>query len=103
MPVVYKSPIPLSPETERALIVFNVNTLRTEIIRDLSMHPDGETTGDIARRLDVDYRQVHKHVAALVAEGLVSTERSGRSVLYRIQPEVLSEQLRVFSRFLSGE
>ncbi|MFC8041834.1 helix-turn-helix domain-containing protein [Paenarthrobacter sp. NPDC057355] len=89
--------------------VFNVNGLRAAIIRDLSQHPGGETTGGIAKRIDVDYRQVYAHLRTLLAEGLVRDDgeqgpsQSGRRVLYRIDQEQLRRQFEAYVRFLSGK
>lgn len=108
MPSTYKSPSPLGLEVERALTVFNVNQLRAGVIRDLSKHPEGDTTGNIARRLEVDYRQVYAHVRILLAEGLVVTDadgvnQSGRRVLYSLKPGALEQQLAAYGKFLMGE
>lgn len=107
MPSTYKSLTPLSLETEGALNVLNVNQLRAGIIRDLSRHPEGDTSGNIARRLGVDYRQVYTHVRVLVAAGLVATDsdaenQNGRRVVYSLKPGALEEQAAIYFRYLSG-
>jgi ArsR family transcriptional regulator, arsenate/arsenite/antimonite-responsive transcriptional repressor len=108
VPRIYK-PIPgLPPEVGNALTVFNANTLRAAIIRDLAQHPDGDTTGNIAKRIGVDYRQVYVHIKTLEAEALVSAEgeagdRSGQRIQYSINLGRLREQGLVYMRYLLGE
>lgn len=110
MPRIYRLPPDLPVEVHSAMTVFNVNGLRAAIIRDLSQHPAGETTGAIAKRIDVDYRQVYAHLRILLAEGLVFRDdgepglsQSGRRVLYRIDQEQLRRQSEAYVRFLSGK
>jgi DNA-binding transcriptional ArsR family regulator len=108
MPRIYK-PLPAPPhEAGRALNVFNANTLRAAVIRDLAQHLDGDTTGNIAKRIGVDYRQVYAHIKTLEAEGLVSAAgeagaRSGQRVHYSIDLARLRAQGLIYMRYLSGE
>jgi DNA-binding transcriptional ArsR family regulator len=108
MPRTYK-PLPGQPqEAARALNVFNANALRAAVIRDLAQHLDGDTTGNIAKRIGVDYRQVYAHIKILEAEGLVSAAgdvgvRNGRRVHYSIDLGRLRERGLVYMRYLSGE
>lgn len=108
MPRIYK-PVPGQPqEAAKALSVFNANTLRAAVIRDLAQHSDGDTTGNIAKRIGVDYRQVYAHIKTLEGEGLVSATgeagvRSGQRVQYTIDLGRLREQGLIYMRYLSGE
>lgn len=108
MPRIYK-PLPgQSLEAEKALNVFNANTLRAAVIRDLAQHLDGDTTGNIAKRIGVDYRQVYTHIKTLEAEGLVSAAgeagvRNGRRVRYSLDLGRLREHGLTYMRYLSGE
>ncbi|QDG87112.1 helix-turn-helix domain-containing protein [Pseudarthrobacter sp. NIBRBAC000502770] len=108
MPRIYK-PLPGQPqEAARALSVFNANTLRAAVIRDLAQHLDGDTTGNIAKRIGVDYRQVYAHIKTLEAEGLVSAAgevgvRSGQRIHYSIDLGRLRECGLVYMSYLSGE
>ncbi|MCY1237371.1 hypothetical protein D9M72_500640 [compost metagenome] len=108
MPRIYK-PLPgLPQEAAKALGVFNANTLRAAVIRDLAQHPDGDTTGSIAKRIGVDYRQVYAHIKTLEAEGLVSAEgqvgiRNGQRVHYFLDLSTLREHGLNYMRYLSGE
>lgn len=108
MPRIY-NPLPgLPQEVGTALSVFNANTLRAAVIRDLAQHLDGDTTGNIAKRIGVDYRQVYAHIKTLEAEGLVSADseagdRNGQRVHYSIDLGRLREQGRIYVKYLSGE
>jgi ArsR family transcriptional regulator, arsenate/arsenite/antimonite-responsive transcriptional repressor len=108
VPRIYK-PLPgLPQEVGNALNVFNANTLRAAVIRDLARHPGGDTTGNIAKRIGVDYRQVYAHIQTLEAEGLVSADgevgaRSGQRIHYAIDLGKLREQGLIYMRYLLGE
>lgn len=107
MPRVYIPQPALSPELALAFDVFNVNTLRAAVIRDLSMNPGGSTTGDIARRLGVDYRQVFAHIQVLEASGVVTADlpdnRAGRRIQYSLDVEELKKQADNYVGFLRGQ
>jgi ArsR family transcriptional regulator len=51
----------------------------------VSEEPKGLAAGDIARRLEVPQNTMSTHLAALARAGLVSFERSGRSITYRAE------------------
>lgn len=107
MPRIYKPLTGLPQEAGKALSVFNANTLRAAVIRDLAQHPGGDTTGNIAKRIGVDYRQVYTHIKTLEAEGVVSAAaeigvRNGQRVHYSINLDRLKEQGLVYMRYLSG-
>ncbi len=95
-------------ESVRASIdVFQVNRLRAEIIRDLASHPEGSTTGDVGRRIDVDYRQIHKHVRALATQGIVgssiSSPGTGRHILYTLNRSALESNNKELLDYLLGK
>lgn len=96
------------PERVRAsIVVFQVNSLRAEIIRDLASHPEGSTTGDVGRRLNVDYRQVYGHIKTLDAAGILSSAESapgtGRHIIYTLVPEALKALNKDFLNYLLGK
>lgn len=108
MPRIYK-PLPGLPhEVGKSFRVFNANTLRAAIIRDLAQHLDGDTTGNIAKRVGVDYRQVYAHIKTLETEGLIAATgelgvRSGQRVRYSIDLGKLREHGLIYMGYLSGE
>jgi ArsR family transcriptional regulator len=53
--------------------------------------PTGLPAGDIARRLTVPQNTMSTHLAALSRAGLVSFERSGRSITYRAEIDRVRE------------
>ena len=57
---------------------------RLEVFRLLVKHePEGLPAGDIARSLAIPQNTMSSHLAVLSRAGLVSTERFGRSIVYR--------------------
>ncbi|WP_377973961.1 HTH domain-containing protein [Arthrobacter ulcerisalmonis] len=42
--------------------MLGVNALRTSILRYLAQHPEGATSGEIGRDLNVDYRTVWRYL-----------------------------------------
>jgi ArsR family transcriptional regulator, arsenate/arsenite/antimonite-responsive transcriptional repressor len=108
VPRIYKPISGLPHEVGNALSVFNANTLRAAVIRDLAQQPSGDTTGNVAKRIGVDYRQVYTHIKTLEAEGLVSAdgevgERIGQRVRYTIDLAKLREHGLTYMRYLLGE
>jgi DNA-binding transcriptional ArsR family regulator len=55
------------------------------------------TSTELARRLPMTRQAVAKHLASLEAAGLVRSERVGREVRHRLDPEPLSKAMRWMS------
>lgn len=55
--------------------------------------PDGLAAGDIARRVGARPNTLSTHLQALLAAGLVSRERTGRSIVYRAHFSAISDLL----------
>lgn len=88
-----------------AMTVFQVNALRSEVIRDLALHPEGSTTVESAYRLGVDYRVVYQHVQVLKREGLLrlAEENEGRrGPVYMLDQQALENSNSAFMRYLLG-
>lgn len=87
--------------------VFQVGTLRAEIIRDLAQHPEGATTAEIGFRIGVIYQQVYKHVGQLKDEGIVTMLGQGtgyrRGPIYQLDRAALEAKAAAFMRHLLGE
>jgi ArsR family transcriptional regulator, arsenate/arsenite/antimonite-responsive transcriptional repressor len=47
--------------------------------------PHGLPAGEIARRLDVPHNTLSTHLGVLTQAGLISVERHGRSMIYRVE------------------
>ena len=62
---------------------------RRELVRRLSDGP--ETATELSSRLPISRQAVAKHIAALHDAGLVSAERSGREVHYRLTPGPMAD------------
>jgi len=57
---------------------------RLEVFRQLVKNePEGLSAGEIARRLAVPHNTMSAHLGILERAGLVSSERQGRSIIYR--------------------
>lgn len=50
----------------------------------------GLPAGDVARALDVPHNTMSAHLSVLSAAGLATSERQGRTILYRARYEALS-------------
>ena len=55
---------------------------------------NGRTLNDLCRDMGMSRQAVSKHLEALAEAGLVSSERSGRAVVYRLRVEPLNEAVR---------
>ena len=61
-------------------------TTRLAVIRSLlKAHPDGINAGDIARLCDVAHNTLSAHLNVLTNAGLVTAERRGREMNYRVE------------------
>lgn len=57
---------------------------RLEAFRQLAAaEPEGIAAGDLARRLDVPQNTMSAHLAVLTRAGLATSDRQGRSIIYR--------------------
>lgn len=106
MPKHYLPAAEPSEGVKASMVAFQVNNLRTEILRDLAGHPEGSTTGDIGRRLHIDYRQAHKHVKVLASIDLVVVVEpvpgTGRHPLYTLRTDRLRALNGDFIKYLLG-
>lgn len=60
--------------------------------------PNGMTAGDIAEAMGMSRNGMSPHFAILVAAGLISAEKAGRTITYRAETEAVSE----LAQFLTG-
>jgi ArsR family transcriptional regulator len=75
-------------ETDAALSAFGAlsQVTRLEAFRLLVKHePDGLAAGDLARLLSVPQNTLSSHLNVLARANLVTSERQGRSIIYRVQ------------------
>ncbi len=54
----------------------------------------GLAAGDIAQRLDLPAATLSFHLKELAATGLIAADRDGRSLIYSMQPDVMSELMQ---------
>ena len=63
---------------------------RLEVFRLLVRNePDGLPAGEIAKQLEVPHNTMSTHLTILSRAGLVSSERRGRSIVYRVDLEIV--------------
>lgn len=65
---------------------------RREVMRRLA-DTGAQTATDLAGELPVSRQAVAKHLSALAEAGLVTSERAGREVRYRLTPGPLTEAM----------
>lgn len=59
---------------------------RLEVFRLLiRSEPGGLPAGEIAKRLDVPHNTMSTHLTILSRAGLISSDRRGRSIVYRVE------------------
>jgi ArsR family transcriptional regulator len=65
---------------------------RLDVFRTLvKQEPDGLPAGEIARRLAVPHNTMSTHLAILSRAGLISAQRHSRTIIYRVELEVVRE------------
>lgn len=62
---------------------------RLKIIQALAERPEGMSSTDIADHVGVMPTNTSSHLSVLRAAGLISSEKKGRVVTYRLEPEML--------------
>lgn len=89
------------------IAIFGMNSLRAGILRYLSIHGEGVTSGDIGRALSANYRTVGRHLVLLEEVGIVETnateQRQGVHVRYRLNAERLASAEQAFSEYIHGK
>lgn len=87
--------------------IFGMTPLRAEILRHLWQHPDGSTSGEIGRFLDVNYRTVARHLVRLEELGVVESDadadRQGVRVVYRINADGFDAAVSELLQYLKGK
>ncbi|MEQ9347590.1 MAG: metalloregulator ArsR/SmtB family transcription factor [Thalassospira sp.] len=53
----------------------------------------GMAAGDVARKIGIPHNTMSSHLATLSNAGLIAATRDGRSMIYRIVPEVMRNLL----------
>lgn len=75
-------------------------TTRLAVVRSLlKVHPDGINAGEIARLCDVAHNTLSAHLNVLTNAGLVTVERRGREMNYRVE----LKKLRGLVKFLAKD
>ncbi len=67
---------------------------RLKIVQALAERPEGMSSTDIAEHVGVMPTNTSAHLNVLRAAGLISSEKRGRIVTYRLETDMLSEVQR---------
>jgi DNA-binding transcriptional ArsR family regulator len=76
---------------------------RLDVFRLLVKHePGGLAAGDVARELAVPHNTLSAHLSVLARAGLVSSERQGRSIIYRAEIGALRSMMLYLAKDCCG-
>ena len=81
---------PLSDDERAGVWAALADPTRRRLLDQLS-ETGPQTATELAREFPVSRQAVSKHLTALSAAGLVSTQRQGRDIRYRVEPDRLTE------------
>ncbi|KRE61770.1 hypothetical protein ASG92_20495 [Arthrobacter sp. Soil736] len=101
-------PLAIPGSTEESLNMLGVNALRSSILRYLAQHPEGATSGEIGRDIDVDYRTVWRYLKEIETQGGVTSEQaegkgqSDRWRVYKLNVDAREEAVKTYLGFLRG-
>lgn len=73
---------------------------RFEVVRLLGASSDGLSAGQISRALETTPSAMSAHLAILARAGLLSSEKAGRTVTYRVAPKVSASLVRFLEKSL---
>jgi DNA-binding transcriptional ArsR family regulator len=65
--------------------------MRRRLLAEIASHP--ATATQLANGLPISRQAVTKHLSTLTSAGLLTRERSGRDIRYRLTPEPLSDAM----------
>ena len=71
---------------------------RLRIIQALAERPDGMSSTDIAEHVGVMPTNTSAHLSVLRVAGLISSEKKGRIVTYRLENEMLGQMIAELAR-----
>lgn len=54
---------------------------------------DGIAAGELARQLSIPHNTMSSHLTTLSQAGLITSQREGRSIIYRIVPDAMRDLL----------
>jgi DNA-binding transcriptional ArsR family regulator len=103
----YVSPTsPMPKKVATMTEILGIPQLRAEILRFLSQHPDGATSGEIAAAIGTRYQTVQRHLEQLeelkAVKASVKPPRRGHHVVFKIKPGVLAEAVEKNASYIQG-
>ena len=76
---------------------------RLSIVRTLGRsHPDGMSSGELARTVGISAPLLSFHVKELAHAGLVTSRREGKSIVYSAEPDLMAKLVRYLAEGCSG-
>ncbi len=86
--------------------ILGIPHLRAAILKHLSSHKEGATSGEIAKALGTRYQTVQRHLEQLEQLGAVIASvpppRQGHHVVFAVKPDVLLEAIKKNAEYLQG-
>jgi len=76
--------------------------MRISIIANLASRSGSSSVGDLTECCGIDFSGVSRHLKILRDAGIVTSEKSGREVLYSLRTEELSQTLHNIADALIG-
>lgn len=86
--------------------ILGIQQLRAEILRYLSQHPEGATSGEIATAIGTRYQTVQRHLEQLedlnAVKASVKPPRRGHHVVFTIKSDSLAEAIEKNASYIQG-
>ena len=89
---------PSSPKTPVAAVFACLADESRREVLDVLVRDGRASASAIAREVQISRQAVAKHLVMLARAGLVTSERTGREVLYSVQPRPLQDAARWLDR-----
>lgn len=86
--------------------ILGIPLLRAAILKHLSSHKEGATSGEIAKSLGTRYQTVQRHLEHLEELGAVNASvpppRQGHRVVFTVDHDVLVRAIKENSEYIQG-
>lgn len=96
----------MSSEAARMTEILGIPLLRAAILKHLSTHKQGATSGEIAKSLGTRYQTVQRHLEHLEELGAVKASvpppRQGHRVVFAVNDDVLAKAIKENAEYIQG-
>jgi ArsR family transcriptional regulator len=86
--------------------ILGIPALRVAILRYLTQHPQGATSGEMATAIGTRYQTVQRHLDQLeelgAVEASIQPPRQGHHVLFALKPGILKDAVEKNSAYIQG-